>query len=188
MVKEAEAEQKKFNKALEEPALAGRVLHNNAMYDAGGGPCVLNVQKAMLAGEIEYRKAAVKKAKNGSADFTKAFDHLRNATDLSLNLKYNEPWGQMMPIRHALGALLHEQGQVDEAAQVYREDLAMWKNNMWGLLGLKLCLEDRKKNGGLSGGEEVELADVTKRFAKASQHADEVPKKTCYCAKTCCSE
>ena len=56
------------------------ISHNNAMYDAGGGPCILKVQEAMLDGEIEYRKAAVKKSTHGSADFTKAFDLLRSPT------------------------------------------------------------------------------------------------------------
>ena len=44
-------------------------------------------------------------------------------------------------MRHALGALLLEQGRTDEALAVYDEDLKMWKNNMWGNLGKKLCLE-----------------------------------------------
>jgi hypothetical protein len=39
-------------------------------------------------------------------------------------LPYDEPWGWMMPVRHALGALLLEAGRVDEAIQVYTTDLA----------------------------------------------------------------
>ena len=138
-VTRAEEEQMLFLKALENPALAGRVLHNNPMY-AAEGPCVLNVQKSMLEGEILYRKAAQKEGAT-KADFESGFDALRAAVTLSMNLNYNEPWGQMQPVRHALGALLLEQGQVDEALKVYNEDLAMWKGNMWGLLGKKQCLE-----------------------------------------------
>lgn len=189
MVAEAEAEQVKFLEALKNPALAGRVLHNNAMY-AEEGPCVLNVNKAMLEGEILYRKAAQAGA---GADFEPAFDALKKAVDLSLNLKYNEPWGQMQPIRHALGALLLEQGRVDEAMEVYEADLAMWRNNMWGTLGLKQCLE-KKTQGGATADVWAALYDAEDAFAKASKYADEVPKATCFCAavagaaakKPCC--
>ena len=169
-VKEARAEQTKFLKALENPALAGRVLHNNAMY-AAEGPCILNVQKAMLNGEILYREAV-----QNETSCEPAFAELRNAVSLSMNLKYNEPWGQMQPVRHALGALLLEQGQVDEALQVYEDDLAMWKNNMWGLLGKKLCLEAK-------GAAKPEIAAVNKLFAAASSTADKIPGATCFCAK-----
>ena len=49
----------------------------------------------------------------------------------------------MQPVRHILGALLFEQGEIEEAEAVYRADIKLWKDNMWGLLGLKLCLEAR---------------------------------------------
>ena len=98
---------------------------------------------AVLDGEIEYRRQFLAKARGEASDFTAAFDHLRRGVDLSLNLAYNEPWGQMQPVRHILGALLHEQGEIEEAEAVYRADIKLWKDNMWGLLGLKLCLEAR---------------------------------------------
>jgi hypothetical protein len=41
------------------------------------------------------------------------------------DLPYDEPWGWMQPIRHALGALLVEQGRAAEAEAVYREDLGL---------------------------------------------------------------
>ena len=185
MVAEAEAEQTLFEDALKNPALAGRVLHNNLMYqDPGDGPCVLLVNAAVLAGEIEYRKQFQAKARGEAADFTAAFDHLRRGVDLSLNLAYNEPWGQMQPVRHILGALLFEQGEVTEAEAVYRADIKLWKNNMWGLLGLKLCLEAR-------GDAPDELARVTALFKESSVRADIVPARTCFCAqnsveKSCC--
>jgi len=167
---EAEAEQAKFLKALENPALNGRVLHNNPMY-APEGPCVFNVQKSMLAGEILYRKAV-----QAGASVDPAFAELKKAITLSMNLKYNEPWGQMQPIRHALGALLLEQGRADDALQEYEDDLAMWKNNMWGLLGKKQCLEAK-------GAPAAEIAAVDKQFKAASSKADKIPGATCFCAK-----
>ena len=55
---------------------------------------------------------------------------------------------------------------------------------MWGLLGLKLCLEAR-------GDAPEELAAVTALFNERSSRADIVPAKTCFCAqdaleKSCC--
>lgn len=41
------------------------------------------------------------------------------------SLPYDEPWGWMQPVRHALGALLLEQGSVADAEIVYREDLGL---------------------------------------------------------------
>ena len=185
MVSEAEAEQVLFKEALQNPALAGRVLHNNLMYqDPSEGPCILLVNDAILDGEIEYRRQYLAKEKGQDADFTVAFDHLRRGVDLSLNLAYNEPWGQMQPVRHILGALLLEQGEVEEAEAVYRADIDLWKDNMWGLLGLKLCLEAR---GDTSG----ELEKVTSQFNERSSRADIIPAKTCFCAQdskndSCC--
>ena len=185
MVPEAEAEQVLFKEALQNPALAGRVLHNNLMYqDPSEGPCILLVNDAILDGEIEYRKQYLAKEKGQDADFTVAFNHLRRGVDLSLNLAYNEPWGQMQPVRHILGALLLEQGEIEEAEAVYRADIDLWKDNMWGLLGLKLCLEAR---GDTSG----ELEKVTSQFEERSSRADIIPAKTCFCAQdskneSCC--
>ena len=185
MVPEAEAEQVLFKEALQNPALAGRVLHNNLMYqEPSDGPCILLVNDAILDGEIEYRRQYLAKENGQDADFTVAFDHLRRGVDLSLNLAYNEPWGQMQPVRHILGALLLEQGEVEEAEEVYRADIELWKDNMWGLLGLKLCLEAR---GDTSG----ELEKVTSQFEERSSRADIIPAKTCFCAQdsvddSCC--
>ena len=55
---------------------------------------------------------------------------------------------------------------------------------MWGLLGLKLCLEAR-------GDAPEELSAFTDLFEERSASADIVPAKTCFCAqdalaKSCC--
>ncbi|MEC8541152.1 MAG: hypothetical protein VXY53_04865 [Candidatus Thermoplasmatota archaeon] len=185
MVPEAEAEQALFKEALTNPALDGRLMHNNFMYqDPAEGPSILNVNAAILEAEIEYRRQFLAKAAGEPHDFSAAFDELRRGVDLSLNLAYNEPWGQMQPVRHILGALLFEQGHIEEAEEVYRADIKLWKDNMWGLLGLKLCLEAR-------GDAPDELAAVTALFNERSSRADIVPAKTCFCAqdaleKSCC--
>ena len=55
----------------------------------------------------------------------------------------------MQPTRHALGALLLEQGRVDEAEAVYRADLGLdgtlrrpcqHPDNVWSLHGFHECL------------------------------------------------
>ncbi len=177
LVPEAEAEQALFKEALQNPALVGRMMHNNFMYqDPNEGPSILNVNASILEGEIEYRRQYLAKQNGKEHDFTAAFDELRRGVDLSLNLAYNEPWGQMQPVRHILGALLLEQGHIDEAEQVYRDDISLWKDNMWGLLGLKLCLEAKGDTTG-------ELEEVTKLFNERSSRADIIPTRTCYCAQ-----
>ena len=69
----------------------------------------------MLHGEVSYR----------AGDHETAFEHLRTAVRLADALPYDEPWGWMQPPRHALGALLLEQGRVEEAEAAYRADLGL---------------------------------------------------------------
>jgi tetratricopeptide (TPR) repeat protein len=115
-----------------------RYLFNNTCLD------VLKIAEQMLNGEIEYRRQ----------NYDTAYDHLRQAVHLDDNLKYDEPWGWMQPARHALGALLLEQGHVDEAKQVYLDDLGLsdtlvstsqHMDNLWSLHGLVECLERQNK-------------------------------------------
>jgi tetratricopeptide (TPR) repeat protein len=81
----------------------------------------------MASGEISYRKG----------EFEKAFEQLRKASSLSDGLVYAEPWGWMQPPRHALGALLLEQGYLEESETAYKEDLVSYPNNIWSLTGLE---------------------------------------------------
>uniref|UniRef100_UPI001CC11361 hypothetical protein n=1 Tax=Pseudomonas sp. BF-RE-03 TaxID=2832359 RepID=UPI001CC11361 len=46
------------------------------------------------------------------------FAHLREAQSLDDNLPYDEPWGWMQPVRHALGALLLEQDRSEGMASL----------------------------------------------------------------------
>ncbi|CAI7604025.1 unnamed protein product [Penicillium viridicatum] len=100
---------------------------------------VLQIASAMLRGEIQYREG----------DHESSFRSLREATALEDALPYADPPPWMQPTRHALGALLLEQGQFKDAELVYREDLGMGGslprrqarlNNVWGLHGLHECL------------------------------------------------
>merc|ERR1711907_475698 len=180
-VSAAEAERKLFKAALENPALQGRMLHNNPLYSKDK-PSILAVNAAVLDGEIEYRKQFLPQAEGKEADFKVAFDLLRKAVDLDINLAYDEPWGVMQPVRHILGALLVEQKQFAEAEEVSRADLEMWQHNMWSLLGLKQCLQNKVKQSS-SPEVEAELTTVSERFEEAAARADVKPGSTCYCSQ-----
>ncbi len=145
-----------------------RYIHNVA--------CVklLAIAEAMLEGEIAYRRG----------EHDAAFAHLRTAIALEDELPYDEPWGWMQPIRHALGALLLEQGRADEAEVVYREDLGLGgalpraqihPDNLWALRGLLDCLERR--------GEVAEAALIRQRVAFAAARADLPVSVSCFCAR-----
>jgi hypothetical protein len=81
----------------------------------------------------------------------------------------------MMPPRHALGALLLEDGRIDEAAAVYRADLAQHQNNGWALHGLAEC----ERRAG-----DAAAADATmRRFHDAWQHATVAIGASCFCRR-----
>ena len=133
----------------------------------------------MLDGEIEYRK--------GNHDA--AFAHLRRAVALDDSLPYDEPWGWMQPVRHALGALLLEQNRLDEAAAVYRADLGLdpslsrasqHPDNVWSLHGYVECL--RKL------GQHAEAAALQRRLDLAMARADPGIVASCFCrtGAACC--
>ncbi len=70
---------------------------------------ILAIAWKMVEGEVLYRKGLV-----GAG-----LESLREAARLDDALPYDEPWGWMQPARHALGALLLEQGRAAEAAEVH---------------------------------------------------------------------
>jgi tetratricopeptide (TPR) repeat protein len=152
---------------------AERIVFQNDSRD------ILAVAEAMLAGELEYRRE----------NYDLAFAHLREAVDLYDSLNYSEPWSWMMPPRHALGALLLEQGHVNDAASVYRADLGLddtlvrpsqHPNNIWSLLGYAECCER------LDDSKTLEV--ILPELAKAQQVADSSIAVSCFCRTTheCC--
>ena len=169
----AETEQQLFLDALTRVP-ATRYIFNNTCID------ILAVAGAMLSGEIEYRKG----------NYDSAFTHLRQARSLDDNLPYDEPWGWMQPVRHALGALLLEQGRVEEALQAYRADLgldntlsrASWHlDNVWSLHGYVECLKQL--------GRDDEAAAVQTRLDLAMARADVPITASCFCrvGERCCN-
>ena len=173
-LKSAELHQDLFLGAVEKVP-ATRYMFNNTCLD------VLKIAEQMVSGEIEYRKD----------NFEVAFKHLRKAVFLDDNLIYDEPWGWMQPARHALGALLLEQGHLEEAKQVYMDDLGLndelphtscHPENLWSLHGLVECLERQ--------GQIEESKVVRGRLSLAMARADVEINASCACRleSHCCAE
>jgi len=143
-----------------------RYVFNNTCLD------ILAIAAEMMQGEIEYRKG----------HFDTAFAHLRKSVELDDNLPYDEPWAWMQPTRHALGALLLEQGRVEEAEAVYRADLGLdgtlaracqHPENVWSLHGFHECL--------MRLGKHAEARIIKQRLDIAAAWADVPIKSSCFC-------
>lgn len=143
----------------------------------------LAVGAALLDGELAYHKG----------HYEVAYGYLRQAVELDDSLSYTEPWAWMHPPRHALGALLLDQGHYEEAEQIYRDDLGLnakvqrctqHPNNVWALHGLVECLQSSK--------ETEESAELRDRLARALAKADVPINASCLCrvstlsAPSCC--
>lgn len=113
------------------PEAPQRNLRNNSVAD------VLAVDAVMLRGEIAYK----------AGQYTEGLVSLQKAVEMQDSLNFEEPWGKMQPIRHALGGLLREQGMVGEAEAVFRKDLELHPRNPWALTGLIQCMEQTKGSG-----------------------------------------
>ncbi|MBI3853602.1 MAG: hypothetical protein HY298_25435 [Verrucomicrobia bacterium] len=105
--------------------------------------------------------------------FDEAVAKLREAVRLEDKLVYDEPPDWIQPVRHTLGAVLMRAGRAAEAEAVYREDLKIYAENGWSLMGLRDSLE--------AEGKRAEAAAVGKRFRRQWAKADITPPSTCYC-------
>lgn len=155
-VEEGTAELAAFSAACD-AVPESRLLGNNPV------SAVLQIGLPVAEGELEYRRG----------NYERAFELLRLAVERDDALRYDEPWGWMMPVRHALGALLLEQGRVAEAEAVYRRDLQLHPGNGWALHGLAECLH--------RSGRDAEAAETDARFRSAWQRSDIVIQGSCFC-------
>jgi len=145
------------------------IMANNPTRD------ILAVAEAMMNGEVEYH----------AGNHQLGFEYLRQANNLNDNLAYSEPWPWMHPPRHALGALLLEQGQVDEALPHYEDDLGIGNrlprcvqhpHNIWALHGYHECLTRL--------GRKQEAASLKPRLDELVQQADIEISSSCCCRKS----
>lgn len=164
-VEEAMAQQALFDEARAS-VKESRTLFNNVCVD------ILKVGAALLSGEIEYR----------AGNFDSAYEHLRESISLYDALPYDEPWGWMQPARHAYGALLLEQGHLEEALAVYKADLGLdnslprahqHPNNVWSLHGYHECL--------VKLGKSDEANAISGQLKAALALADVPIKASCFC-------
>ncbi|MFT5159147.1 MAG: tetratricopeptide (TPR) repeat protein [Paracoccaceae bacterium] len=162
---QAEAQQTLFLASLKRIP-DSRSFFNNAALK------ILAVGEKMLEGELAYHKG----------NYDEAFEALRESVRRDDNLEYTEPWAWMHPPRHALAALLAEQGHFVEAEDVYCTDLglnnklqrcAQHPGNVWALLGLVECLKQR--------GETNELPALQSDLNAALAKADVPITASCLC-------
>lgn len=165
-VAEAEEEQRLFEQALARVPESRRATLTTRCLE------VLEIARGMLAGELEYRK--------GNVD--EAFAHLRRTIALYDSLKYAEPWAWMQPVRHAYGALLLEQGRLEEAEAVYRADLGLdgtlarafqHPENVWSLHGYHEAL--------MRQGKHAFCGIIQQQLARAAARADVPIESSCFC-------
>lgn len=165
---QAELEKDAFYASLQNIPLGRKFFNNPALQTLGVG-------EKMLLGELEYHKG----------NYAVAYAHLRESVQRCDDLHYSEPWPWMHPPRHALGALLLEQGHFAEAEEVYRADLglndvvprcAQHRNNVWALHGLVECLKHRR--------EETELPKLQGLLVIALSKTDLPITSSCCCRKS----
>jgi len=125
---------------------------------------VLPIARHMLAGELAYREGRLEEA----------WAALEAGIAAEDKLAYDEPPGWMIPVRHAMGALLLEAGDAARAERLYREDQEAHPGNGWSLLGLKQALEAQ--------GKTAEAARYAIQLDKAWERLASKPTSSCYCA------
>ena len=144
---------------------AGYAYFNNEADD------ILAVGVAMMRGEMAYHAGETKAG----------FNWLREAVAAEDRLVYTEPRACIHLPRHALGALLLEQGRIDEARVIYERDLGhdeelpvrrQNRGNVWSLSGLVECYE---KLGDPRAG------DAGAALAAALPLADQPVTSSCFC-------
>jgi tetratricopeptide (TPR) repeat protein len=134
------------------------VLGNNTAGD------IIALASHMTEGEILISE---KKLDQGLAE-------LREAVKLEDSLKYDEPPGWLIPVRHSLGAALINAGRSADAEQVYRDDLKRLPDNGWSLYGLAESLRAQKEKS-------AEMKATRLKFERLWAKADTRITSSCLC-------
>lgn len=115
---------------------------------------VLSIATNVLTGELASYKG----------NYDPAIAALKTAVKLEDDLIYTEPADWYHPVRQSLGAILLKAGRANDAEQVYRDELKIYPNNGWSLLGLTQSLQAQNKM--------PEAEAVRKQFKDAWKYAD----------------
>ena len=115
---------------------------------------IAKVAYEVLAGEIATSRG----------NLSKAIQHLKKAVSLEDKLVYTEPAAWHIPTRQNLGAVLLKAKKFKEAEKIYKEDLAILRQNGWSLMGLYKSLSIQ--------GKIEEAQTIKKEFDKAWKYAD----------------
>lgn len=113
-----------------------------------------NIAYEVVAGELAAMKG----------NLPKAIEHLSNAVVFEDGLTYTEPAAWHIPTRQNLGAVLMQAKRYGEAEKIYKEDLAVLRQNGWSLIGLY--------NAYMAQGKVVQAKEIKKEFDNAWEHAD----------------
>jgi tetratricopeptide (TPR) repeat protein len=139
----------RLDEILAEPSLASITV-----WDLNDALSLLTIARHVTAGELAVAQG----------DLEAGIRHLEAGVALESHLTYDEPPTWHAPVRLNLGAALLQADRPTDAERVYREDLAIFPENGWALIGLQQSLEAQ--------GKDQEAEDVARRFALAWQHAD----------------
>ena len=114
---------------------------------------------ALVAYEVVAGELAALKG-----DFSTAIAHLEKAVINEDKLIYTEPAAWHVPTRQNLGAVLLKANKYEEAEKVYKDDLAILRQNGWSLMGLY--------NSYMAQGKTGEAEKIMQEFKIAWEHAD----------------
>ncbi|MBC7850556.1 MAG: hypothetical protein H7Y31_12520 [Chitinophagaceae bacterium] len=130
------------------------ILTKQLIWDINSAADLVNIATHTLTGEIAMHKKL----------FEESFVAFRKAVALEDKLMYQEPPDWFFSVRHSLGHALLQAGRFEEAEKTYEEDLFIYRENGWALMGLYKSLEGQHKK--------LEAESVKKRFDKAWAHSD----------------
>ncbi|HSB91885.1 MAG TPA: hypothetical protein VLC28_02155, partial [Flavitalea sp.] len=130
------------------------VLKQITIWDINTTHDIVQIAVNVLAAELS----------RGRKDYGSAIRSFEQAIAIEDNLNYNEPPDWFFSVRHHLGTALLQAGKFSEAERNYQDDLNIWKENGWALIGLYQAQQKL--------GKEKEAMAVKKRFDKAWKYAD----------------
>ena len=129
-------------------------LENTVVTSNNSTRTLAKIAYGIAAGEFAASKGEMKVA----------IEHLKKAVSIEDNLTYTEPSSWHIPTRQTLGALLLKSQNYEEAESIYKEDLAVLRQNGWSLIGLYHSLKAQ--------GKTEEASKIKQEFDKAWAHAD----------------